>query len=107
MNRAVHPIGKVSCKFGAPMGRRTYGTPESSTGKLRLFHVQLTEGYDAGGAYWGCGQSLYCVYEPKEDGYLDFVRANNRKDACEKFGIDPSRLKIKLGQKVGRYSHAD
>ena len=107
MNKAVYPIDKVSCKYGAPRGRCGYGTPESSTGKLRLFHVQLSEGYDAGGVYWGSGQPLYCVYEPGEQSYLGFVRADSRKEACEKLGIDPSRLKIKLGQKVGNYSHAD
>lgn len=105
--KAFYPIDHVDCSRGAPMGRRTYGTPESSEGKPRLFHVKISSGYDTGGAYWGNGQRLYCVYEPAEDGYLDFVRANSRKDACEKFGIDPSRLKVPLGAPVGRHHHAD
>ena len=94
---AKYPIDRVSCARGAPMGRATYGTPESSTGKLRLFRVPLDQGgYDKGGAYWGCGTPLYCVYEPAEDGYMDFVRAWSRKGAAEALGIPSDRLIVPI-----------
>lgn len=101
-----YPIDKVNSRYGAPMGRHTYGTPENVTGKVRLFRVPLDQGYDAGGAYWGCGQALYCACGTVEDYYLDFVRADSRKDACEKLGIDPETLRVPIGTVVfgGRYA---
>lgn len=107
MKKNTYPINDVGSARGAPMGRSSYGTPESSTGKLRLFSVPLDQGYDRGGAYWGAPSNLYCVYEPAEDGYLDFVRASSRRDACERLGIDPSRLLVPIGAALfGGHRHA-
>ena len=54
------PLPDLSCKYGAPMGRReSHGEPEPGA----TWHIQRVEldsgGYDSGGAYWGIGAPLY------------------------------------------------
>ena len=53
------PRTPVPARYGAPMGRTE--RPGPATGPVRLFRVKLTDGYDHGGAYWGCGVPLYCA----------------------------------------------
>lgn len=76
-------FAKVSCLYGAPMGRPTYcDTPDA---RVRLFRVNLSGGgcYDDGGAYWGSGDwksQLYCARD--KDGTVQvFTRAPNRAEA--------------------------
>lgn len=56
-------LSDVSSKYGAPMGRREYTVPaeeHKNLGKFELQIVRLNQGgYDAGGAYWGTGETLY------------------------------------------------
>jgi len=71
----------VNCKYGAPMGRFPYC--KDFTARVRLFKVRLDSGgYDSGGAYWGIGTPLYCVYS--KDEVMKFYRAKNRQEAKEK-----------------------
>lgn len=66
-------ITKVSCKYGAPMGRANIG--EMPTGK-RIYDcaVPMSEGaYDRGGAYWGLGSQLRVKYT-KDLSYVEFYR---------------------------------
>lgn len=90
-------IPDCNCKYGAPMGRRTWGVLEHDEEmKLYLFHVPLDSGgYDRGGAYWGSGQKLYCATDKPSDDctYYQFVRANSRKEAAELLGIPNYRLR--------------
>lgn len=83
----------VNCQYGAPMGRRRYGSAGDAE-KVRLFKVRLdTGGYDDGGAYWGVnlpGHALYCA---DSDDYRDFVRALNRAEAMTKLGLKVQQLK--------------
>lgn len=66
------------CKFGAPMGRESFGKPKYP---VRLRKVNIDRGgYDDGGHYWGSGKPLYMA---TGDGYQEFQRANSRKDAAE------------------------
>ena len=82
----------VDTSRGAPMGRRSYGCPtECGPRTVRLFHVPLTEGYDAGGAYWGSGVPLYCATDGAD--YRGFTRAASRADAAHKLSIPADRLK--------------
>lgn len=82
----------VGCKFGAPMGRRGYGSA-NETSKVRVFKVNLdTQGYDDGGAYWGVnlpGSVLYCA---EGEDYRRFVRALSRSEAIAKLGLESRRL---------------
>jgi len=86
------------------MGRSEYGTPETPA---RLFKVNLHQGYDDGGAYWGSTmhESLYClqteaVWDPNSktdfEPSLHFYRARNRQlayfQALEQF--PELRLKV-------------
>lgn len=89
----------VDCRYGSPMGRRTYGTPENVEGKIRLFRVLLSQGYDDGGAYWGCASSwrdqLYCAWanDPEYgDEYRQFVRAGSRAEARHLLDIPQEKL---------------
>lgn len=81
----------VSGRYGAPMGRTTYGTPENAAGKIRLFRVVLDSGgYDDGGAYWGHGGALYCATDGED--YRDFVRASSRLAAIAALEIERGQL---------------
>lgn len=73
----------VSCSYGAPMGRSSYGNIDECTHKLSLFKVALHQGYDDGGAYWGFGTPLFCArtVSNQDAEYQDFVRAGSREDA--------------------------
>lgn len=74
-------------------GRRQYGTLEDVVGKLSLFQVDLRDGYDDGGCYWGSGLlALYCARDGG-DNYRQFVRAQSREEARAAMGIPQSMLK--------------
>ena len=85
----------VDCSRGSPMGRAQYGfgcTPAPRS--VRVFKVTLSEGYDDGGAYWGCnsfGAYLYCATD--DDGYRMFTRAASRADAIANFKLPTRCLK--------------
>lgn len=85
----------VCGKFGAPMGRGAYGEPTGEEGKISLFRVILDQGYDDGGAYWGCATSyrdqLYCARDNMN--YRAFTRASSREEARDKLGIPMGVLK--------------
>jgi len=93
----------VSSARGAPMGRSSYGAIMECEQKISLFKVVLHQGYDDGGAYWGCGDALFCARTvPGHDAeYRDFTRAKNREDARVKLGI-PQGLMAKPTVKVAR-----
>lgn len=76
---------KVSCKYGAPMGRSNWDDNTGTyAGKMYLQHIRLDAGgYDPGGAYWGVGRRLY-GYAAVDDSVNGFVRAYDRKDAIER-----------------------
>jgi hypothetical protein len=93
---------KVSCAYGAPMGRYTVGEiwqcPNSS---VSLFRVNLLGDYDDGGAYWGGGIGtlpLYCArcedsHIAPNARYRAFTRAHSRKEAASNLRIPSSKLK--------------
>lgn len=84
-------IDKVDCSRGAPMGRSSVypqnymivdpGAPHkflvcpNTKESKRIFDcaVPLTEGYDAGGAYWGIPSNLRVSYT-KDLTYIHFYR---------------------------------
>jgi hypothetical protein len=81
---------KVNTKYGAPMGRPSYGV--NPVGKVRLFQVDISSGgYDNGGAYWGLGKPLYCAMD-EGDNYIQYVRADSRFHACVELGLEPQEL---------------
>lgn len=63
---------------GSDMGRRTI--KEDSTKPLYLQKVKLDSGYDAGGAYWGTPDDLYCAFN-EDMTFRVFTRAYNRTEA--------------------------
>lgn len=71
----------VSCRYGAPMGRRD--TLPSGPVKLRLTAARWTDyAYDQGGAYWGytpCTR-IYCGHNLA--GVRIYVRASNPTEAA-------------------------
>lgn len=71
------PEDRVSCRYGAPMGR---GADDLLAGKVSVRRVRLDyAGYDSGGAYWGIGLPLYYA-EGSEGGYV-YLRALTRNAA--------------------------
>lgn len=80
-------ITKVSCQFGAPMGRYNYdnrielihggeaGTKKLSGGKVYDCAVPMSNdgAYDRGGAYWGIGKQLRVKYT-KDLSFVEFYR---------------------------------
>lgn len=57
---------RVNGKHGAPMGRvGAGGGGHDEYVKLNCRRVPLDQGYDGGGAYWGCntrGEMLFCAW---------------------------------------------
>ena len=88
------PINKGYSIRGADMGRRRLvGSP----GNLYLQRLNMSSCgcYDAGGAYWGQGEPLYCAFS--EDGETRvFTRAANRDDAKTRIleDLDPGAWKF-------------
>lgn len=82
-------LPKLSGKYGAPMGRHSFGTLENV--KPRSLYVRKiylnSGGYDSGGAYWGArprGASLYWLTDG--GGYSQFVDASCRERALIEAG---------------------
>lgn len=105
---------KVGNKYGAPMGRRDFGTLENAEGKIRLFRVRLDGGgYDDGGAYWGlkAGRWLYCATDGAD--YRQFMRAAGRSHAALLLNIEPgllarpfSRAHVRFGRFCATLEHS-
>ncbi len=69
-------LPKLSCKYGAPMGRSN----DRISGKCKLQKCPMVDGgYDRGGAYWGISTTLWVAQDL--EGGLFFVRAKNRNEA--------------------------
>jgi len=79
---------KVSCKYGAPMGRMSLPIPYDADGNRvkssdprdvgkrvyrRIVPID-SGGYDRGGAYWGLGKPLYCEFTADGE-YVQYYRA--------------------------------
>lgn len=96
---------QVSCRYGAPMGRREDGHIETRVKRfVRLFRVRINSGgYDDGGAYWGIGEPLFCAID--DDGNRQFVRARSRFLAAVKLDIPVPALKAGLSGWVNTYCH--
>jgi hypothetical protein len=78
MNRAeaiAAAVAPVSCKYGAPMGRRDQ-LPDDGE-RLWVTRLPFIDGdYDRGGAYWGAPDNLYVAVGPQ--GARLYVRAASR-----------------------------
>lgn len=81
-------LPKVDCSRGAPMGRPDI-EPERDPPRVVIARVPLTVdgAYDAGGAYWGSGQPLWCVHNhgafELEEEIVFFYRADTKDDVRE------------------------
>src|SRR5688572_29913589 len=85
---------KVSCKYGAPMGRS--GSLLGS-GVVRLQRVPLDSGgYDRGGAYWGSGEPLWVAFD--DEGGEKYLRAPSRKAAQVKLRADHHEETLKFAR---------
>jgi hypothetical protein len=75
------PVPDVSCKYGAPHGRRSANLDHDGPWKAEA--VELDEGgYDKGGCYWGLrkeGISIYAVQDGM--GNIAFVDASSPESA--------------------------
>lgn len=85
-----NPFAPVSCRYGAPMGRRSHpGTNSTWTPETRLCarRQRGSDGgaYDEGGAYWGADSTngpVWAVWEHGEaDNGVIYIRAWTREAA--------------------------
>lgn len=89
-------IDKVSCKYGAPMGRPNVGYyPKGFTKDLKRVYdcaVPMSNdgAYDKGGAYWGTGRQLRVRYT-KDLSFIQFYRVGDLVEA-----YDPTLDRIEL-----------
>lgn len=80
-------ITQVNCQYGAPMGRANVGSQpititsgnncrivKKNQTKVYERKVNLIDGYDKGGAYWGYPNNLYVRFT-KDLTYVEFYRA--------------------------------
>lgn len=101
-------ITAVSSRYGAPMGRADWldlKPDDLAPRTVHLFRVRLDSGgYDAGGAYWGHGEPLFCATDGEN--YREFTRARNREHAAIILDLKPESLKARLKPcfAIGRYS---
>jgi hypothetical protein len=65
---------KVDTSRGAPMGRYNVGTKPTNK-KIYDCKVNLIDGYDKNGAYFGCPNNLRVAYT-KDLSYINFYRTN-------------------------------
>ena len=99
----------VYSKYGAPMGRKNIVNKENikilmESTNFYCSRVDLVEGYDKGGAYWGIDERLYCAYSflkihntPNFYYSQIFTRAKNRnkaKEIIKKIVLDETKLDI-------------
>lgn len=78
------PFYRVSCKYGAPMGRRS-DAPGNFVDAPKLYarHQGGGDGYDKGGAYWGTPSNVWAVWLRGGEAVC-YVRASSRAAAIEK-----------------------
>ena len=81
--KQFNPFPKVSCTYGAPMGRYS-DNPSNLKGIKRLSARRQGGGggYDKGGAYWGTPSNVWGVWGTVDDETrCAYVRASSRADA--------------------------
>lgn len=74
-------LTKLSCKYGAPLGRYDQGNLINCTTAAVEWMPFVGGDYDVGGAYFGSGHPIYCVVGYNEDGEEEarqYHRAANR-----------------------------
>lgn len=76
-------LGKVYCKYGAPMGRQNCVDKSCLPRYVNFFRVVLEDGYDTGGAYWGEGQLP--LYAAIGYGFEMFIRSSSLLKAMGEF----------------------
>lgn len=89
MAMATLKVSDVSCRYGAPMGRRNILPDDCDEAvKLQMVKLQWVDGdYDEGGAYWGggSGDSIYFASGENDEIVIEvYVRARNRTAAKAK-----------------------
>lgn len=84
--KQFNPFPKVSCKYGAPMGR--HGDNPSNLQDVKRLHARRQgggEGYDKGGAYWGTPSNVWGVWAWLDgEAVCTYVRAWSRDEAIKK-----------------------
>jgi len=88
MTTRFNPFSAVGCKRGAPMGRRS--NTKSFTSSYRSVCAKhqggYGDGYDSGGAYWGCPANVWAVwYHGYGSKSVEYIRADNAAQAKAEF----------------------
>jgi hypothetical protein len=76
------PFSKLSCAYGAPMGRHGDCFDQLPPENLYIRHCGGDGYYDKGGAYWG-HNSVYAVFTRDGD-YCAYIEASHGDEALRK-----------------------
>jgi len=77
---------KAYSAAGAQMGRPGSTQQADSVTWINIEQVPIHEGYDPGGAYWGCGEPLFVAWGDGDDEeQVAFIRAANWSEARIRF----------------------
>lgn len=79
-------LSKMDCSRGAPHGRRTFTTTNGDQ-RFYLQKLPLSQGYDAGGAYWGLGTQMW-RYVTEDHNAEGFLRADTREIAKQEIRVN-------------------
>lgn len=87
-------LSRVSCKYGAPLGRFSDKTDDAVNVSVSRLAMSSDSAYDIGGAYWGIGQPIYRAawYDEAGQACEAFVRADSRDEAIALFELEPHQL---------------
>lgn len=84
--KQFNPFPEVSCRYGAPMGRR--GDNPANLQDVKRLHARRQggrDGYDRGGAYWGTPSNVWGVWARfGGEVVCTYVRAVSRAAAIAK-----------------------
>ena len=98
MGRPV--LERVSCRYGAPMGRPGAHPGDDPHCPIRVRLIPLDSGgYDSGGAYWGHGAPLWQArgideFEGERSEICDWNRAHSKAAAIAEWRQDWPNARI-------------
>lgn len=71
MDKTLFKVTPVNTSRGAPMGRTSWGMETMKSGEpMYLADIPLMEGYDAGGVYWGNGDTMFVLFNDQLEYYF-------------------------------------
>ena len=105
---ATRTIDKIihdeNLSAGAPMGRSSHGK-RPTDGKKKIFDckVELSQGYDKGGVYWGASRELRVAYTQDLE-YVEFYRVGDPKSDLAK-AFERKKIEEIVKRVIDKFTH--